>query len=484
MTTSHPHRGNVLQRRTKIVATIGPSSREPAVLEELIRAGANVFRLNFAYGDHAEHRQTFFEVRDAAAALGTSVAILADLCGPKMRVGRFSGGKITLAPRQQVTVTARDVLGGLGVIPSQYAGLANDVRPGDRILCDDGMIELRVDALAGTEVDCTVMHGGVLKDHKGLNLPGVAISAPALSEKDRDDTRFALDLGVDYLALSFVRSPQDIEDLRAVIKEAGKPTPVIAKIEKPEALDAIDEILDTADGLMVARGDLGVELAPESVPIVQQDLVTRARDKNKPVIIATQMLESMIDHPRPTRAEVSDISHAVLSGADAVMLSAETASGAYPVKAVEMMERVARQSENWQILEGTFGSFVEPAQHQPPAATLSLRASVARATAQLSRDLKVGAVVVRTLGGASAAMLSATRPIAPVVALTLDEAACRRLNLYWGVIPRHIDATEYEQPEDTARRVVQELGLAQPGQAILLLAGFATHEPAITVVYV
>jgi pyruvate kinase len=477
--TTHHSRATLLQRRTKIVATLGPASSEPEVLDELIRAGVNVFRLSLSHGEYNDHRLAYHRVRVAAAAAGDPIAVLADLCGPKMRVGRFAGGKITLAPGQHITVTTQEVLGGPGVIPTEYAGLADDVRPGDHILCDDGMIELSVDAVAGTEVDCTVVHGGTLRDRKGMNLPGVAISSPSLTDQDRADARFALDLGVDYLALSFVRRPGDVEDLRALIKEVGPPTPVIAKIEKPEALDAIDEIIDASDGLMVARGDLGVELPPEAVPIVQQDLVTRARQKNKPVIIATQMLESMVERPRPTRAEVSDVSHAVFSGADAVMLSAETASGAHPVRAVEMMDRVARQSENWQRLEGAFRSLTE--HEQAHAAPLPLRLAVARSTAQLSRDLQVRAVVVRTLEGLSAEVVSATRPAAPVVALTVDAGVCRRLNLFWGVIPRQIDAAEFEQPLGAARRIVQELGLAQPGQVILLLAGFGKQEPTITV---
>ncbi len=310
------------RRRTKIVATVGPACRDPAVLEDLLRAGVNVFRLNLSHGDHAGHRANFANIQSAAAAAGAAIAVLADLCGPKIRVGSFAGGSITLKSGQTVTVTTRDVLGEPGLIPSQYPALAEDVRPGDRILLDDGMLELHVDSVAGSDIACTVTAGGVLKDRKGMNLPGVLVSSPALTDKDRDDARFALDLGVDFLALSFVRRPSDVADLKSLIAAAGSTAPVIAKIEKPEALDAIDEILDAADGLMVARGDLGVELAPEAVPIVQHDLIERARRRHKPIIVATQMLESMVEHPRPTRAEVSDVSHAVFAGADAVMLSA------------------------------------------------------------------------------------------------------------------------------------------------------------------
>ncbi|HZY90203.1 MAG TPA: pyruvate kinase [Gemmataceae bacterium] len=467
------------RRRTKIVATVGPASREAHTLEALIRAGVDVFRLNLSHGDHAEHRTCFERVRAAAAAAGEPVAVLADLCGPKVRVGRFAGGRVTLAPGERITVTTRPVEGGPGLVPSQYAALADDVRPGDRILCDDGLIELRVESVAGTEVACVVLAGGVLKDRKGMNLPGVLVSSPALTDKDRDDARFALELGVDYLALSFVRRPEDVEDLQALVRGLGLNTPVIAKVEKPEALDALDEILEAADGLMVARGDLGVELPPEAVPIVQQDLVRRARLKGKPVIVATQMLESMVEHPRPTRAEVSDVSHAVFSGADAVMLSAETASGAYPVRAVEMMDRVARQVEGWQSLEGAFRSLTDREEERP--APLPLRLAVARSTAQLSRDLGVRAVVVRTLGGTSAAVVSSTRPAAPVLALTKDAAVSRRLSLLWGVVPRLIDPFDFEHVFGVARQTARGLGLAHQGQYILLLSGFGKGEPTLTV---
>ncbi len=467
------------RRRTKIVATIGPASRDPAVLESLLRAGVNVFRLNLSHGDHAGHRANFENIQTVSAAVGEPVAVLADLCGPKIRVGRFAGGCITLAKGQTVTVTTRNVVGEAGLIPSQYTALAEDVRCGDRILLDDGMLELHVESVAGSEIACTVTTGGILKDRKGMNLPGVLVSSPALTDKDREDAHFALDLGVDFLALSFVRHPRDVADLKALVGAAGATTPIIAKIEKPEALDAIDEILDAADGLMVARGDLGVELAPEAVPIVQHDLVQRARHCHKPIIVATQMLESMIEHPRPTRAEVSDVSHAVFAGADAVMLSAETASGAYPIKAVEMMDRVARQVEGWQWIEGAFRSITEGERERP--APLPLREAVARSTAQLSRDLRVRAVVVRTQHGTSAEVVAATRPSAPILALTMDPCVYRRMNLLWGVIPRLIDASEFAHPQEVARRHACELELADEGQTILLLAGFGGGEPMITV---
>ncbi len=479
MNQSSPQNTLMRRRRTKIVATVGPACRAPAMLEGLLRAGVNVFRLNLSHGDHDSHRADFATIQIVSAAIGEPVAVLADLCGPKIRVGCFAGGSIVLKTGQKVTVTTRNVLGGPGLIPSQYAALAEDVRPGDRILLDDGMLELHVDAVAGSDISCTVTAGGILKDRKGMNLPGVMVSSPALTDKDREDAHFALELGVDFLALSFVRRPADVTDLKALIEAAGATTPVIAKIEKPEALDAIDEILDVADGLMVARGDLGVELAPEAVPIVQQDLIERARRRHKPIIVATQMLESMVQHPRPTRAEVSDVSHAVFAGADAVMLSAETASGAYPIKAVDMMDRVARRVEGWQWIEGAFRSLTEGERELPPP--LPLREAVARSTAQLSRDLRVRAIVVRTKYGTSAEVVAATRPSAPIVALTMDPCVYRRMNLLWGVLPRRIDAAEFDRPQEAARRHVRELNLAEKGQTILLLTGFGIGEPMITV---
>lgn len=472
------------RRRTKIVATVGPASREPGIIAQLIRAGVNVFRLNFSHGTHDDHRQIYDRIRQAAADAHETVAVLADLCGPKVRVGRFPGGQIELTAGEVVTVTTRDVPGGPGLIPSQYTALALDVRPGDRILLDDGLLELRVESVQDTEIACKVLTGGVLKDRKGMNLPGVAVSSPALTERDRADAHFALELGVDFLALSFVRRPWDVMDLKQLVAQAGKRVPVIAKIEKPEAMDCLDEILAEADGLMVARGDLGVEMPPETVPIVQRELVERARRACKPVIVATQMLESMVTNPRPTRAEVSDVSTAVFGGADAVMLSAETAAGQYPVRAVEMMDRVARQVESYQWLDGAFSSIAREEAEQQHNVALPLYQAMARSTAQLSRDLQVRAVCVLTTKGASAAVVSATRPSAPVVVLTRDPAVARRMSLYWGTVARVVDAELLDVPKPAARQEVQALGLAVEGQYVLLLSGFGKGQPMLSVLRV
>ncbi|HEY7841222.1 MAG TPA: pyruvate kinase, partial [Gammaproteobacteria bacterium] len=352
------------KRRTKIVATVGPASRDPAIIGELIDAGVSVFRLNMSHGTYDFHTSVYRDIRKAAEQRALSIAILADLCGPKIRAGKFKDGQLRLKSGEEVVVTTRDIEGGPGLIPSQYRELSSDLKKGNQILLDDGLIELRVDAVRGTEVSCTVVHGGVLKDNKGINLPGVSVSAPSLTDKDRDDAIFAMELGVDFIALSFVRKPTDIMQLKELIWEQEANAAVIAKIEKPEALTEAARILDVADGIMVARGDLGVELRPEQVPVAQSQLIELARHKFKPVIVATQMLESMITSARPTRAEVTDIAHAVTLGTDAVMLSAETASGAHPVAAVKMMDRIARQTEAHLWKSGAYGA--TSGKDQPP----------------------------------------------------------------------------------------------------------------------
>lgn len=465
------------RRRTKIVATLGPASSEPAMIEKLIETGVNVFRLNFSHGDHETHRANYERVRAAADKLKEPVAVLGDLCGPKIRVGKFAGGKIELETGSTVTVTTRDVPGEPGLIPSQYDALAKDVRPGNRILLDDGLLELRVEKVTGTEIACHVVHGGVLKDKKGMNLPGVKVSAPALTEKDRRDGRFALELGVDYLALSFVRKAEEVYGLKGLLREAGCQAHVVAKIEKPEALEDIDEILEATDAIMIARGDLGVELAPETVPIAQHQLLRLARRKNRPVIVATQMLESMIERPRPTRAEVSDVSHAVFGGADAVMLSAETAAGAYPVESVKMMDYVARQVEALQFAESKFGTLVEHDDSPPP---IPLHVAIARSTAQLARDLAVRTIVVLSKTGATASMMSDARPSAPILAIATDASACRRMNLLWGVVPVQITPEEFQAPGPVACRIARDCGLAKAGQFLLMISGVSSFARGTT----
>lgn len=475
------------RRRTKIVATVGPASASPEALRDLVDAGVNVFRLNMSHGDHEGHRAVYEAVRQITWERGEKIGILADLSGPKIRVGHFEGGTTEIRTGDTVTVTTREVTGNAGLIPSQYELLHEDVEQGDRILLDDGNLELKVESVEGTEIECRVIHGGRLSDRKGMNLPGVRVSAPSLTEKDRRDSRFALELGVDFMALSFVRRASDVADLRALMNETGKSAWIIAKIEKPEALEEIESILDESDGIMVARGDLGVELPPELVPTAQSDLVDLARSMGKPVIVATQMLESMIGSPRPTRAEVSDVANAVRSGTDAVMLSAETASGRFPVLAVQMMDRVAREAESQLFGKVLFGGWSTP-ESRAEDDVMKLGHAVSRATAQLSRDLKVRAVVVFSSTGVTAQEVASARPAAPVIAASSIRETARRMTLLWGTVPILIDSERLERPHETARELVREFDLASPGDWILRVAGFSAdpekNAPTITALMV
>jgi len=468
-------------RRTKIVATIGPASQKPAMIKKLIKAGVNVFRLNMSHGDHDSHRAAFNHIRKISTELDKPIAILADLCGPKIRTGKFKGGEISLKSGSQVIVTTRDVLGEPGIIPSQYLSLADDVEPQNRILLNDGTMELKVDAVDGTEISCTVIHGGILKDHKGINLPGVEVSAPSLTDKDKEDARFALKLGVEFLALSFVRCAADIEELKQLIQDAKSDTAVIAKIEKPEALENITEILEVSDAIMVARGDLGVELRPEEVPVAQSLLINRARHTFKPVIVATQMLESMIENARPTRAEVTDISHAVTQGTDAVMLSAETAAGAHPAEAVKIMDRVIRQTEAHLWQTGAYASSGLKSQKIPP---VTIWDALANAVNDMTYELSARAVLVLSNSGRSAATLVSARPGAPVVAITNNINVYRRLALLWSVIPVLKNEAGKMNPNRLAKLVALDLGLAKKEQYVLLVRGFHSdpelNTPTIT----
>ena len=473
------------KRRTKIVATLGPSSSDEETIGRLIEAGADVLRLNMSHGDHAAHRRTFLCARKAIEAAEGTIPILADLAGPKIRVGDFEGGEIELVPGARITVTTRELPGRAGLIPSQYEALADDVSPGDPILLSDGTLELEVEDVEESEIHCVVTRGGWLKSRKGINLPRSTLSAPGLTDKDRADARFALDLGVDFLGQSFVRHGSDCETLRELVARSGHDADIIAKIERPEALTEVNAILEAADGIMVARGDLGVELPPEKVPTVQRQLIDRARRHNKPVIVATQMLESMIEHTRPTRAEVSDVSNAVMSGTDALMLAAESATGAHPVLAVEMMDRIVRHAEGYLWEESSFECFHQEPACEPP---IPFGDAVARCTAHLSQDLRVHAVVAVSQSGMSAATLSAARPAAPVVCVSSSQATCRRMALLWGSIPRHVHVNELVDAVSLARSIARELSLAKRGEYILLVRGFgaspARNTPSITLLTV
>lgn len=410
-------------RKTKIVATVGPVSSSPEMIQRLMKAGVDIFRLNFSHGENSQKLELIRTIRQVSDKLGRQVGILGDLQGPKIRTGKMAGEGMMLVKGQEVLITTDDVLGGDGIIPTIYRSLPHDVRAGSRILLDDGLLELKVLALEGEQVRCQVVTGGLLKNNKGINLPGVNVSAPCLTEKDLIDLDVALQADVDFIALSFVRTAEDIEQIKSLIASKGKDTPVVAKIEKPEALRNFKKILEATDAVMVARGDLGVEIEPEKVPIYQKKIIQACNRAGKPVITATQMLDSMIRNPRPTRAETSDVANAIIDGTDAIMLSAETASGDFPIESVETMDRIARDVENADlpVVDGKFNVLTTTAQ------------AVAESSCRTAATIKAKAIVVFTRSGGTAALISAFRPSTQIIAFTASPEIHRRLSIYWGV---------------------------------------------------
>jgi pyruvate kinase len=462
-------------RRAKIVCTLGPASLRPDVLEKLLMAGMDVARLNFSHGSHAQHTEAMSMLRTASLKVRKAVGILGDLQGPKIRTGKLVKGQVELKPGATFFITTEESVPGTEeIVSTTYPFLASDVNVGDRILLDDGLLELRVVETDKKQRVCTeVVHGGILKNHKGINLPGVALRAGALTPKDREDLLFGIKVGVDFVALSFVRQPSDLDQARAAMSEAGRQVPIIAKLEKPEAIARLDAILDKADGVMVARGDLGVELPPEEVPAIQKDIVRRANLRGLPVIVATQMLNSMITHPRPTRAEASDVANAVYDGADALMLSGETASGSFPVESVQMMDRIILAAESAARTHGKvperIGGVTFPASFPDIIAGVSCDAAKA-----------AGAVVIAafTLSGFTARLLSHYRPAVPIVAFSPNQEVRRKLSLLWGVVPRVLEPVD--GTEEMVRRVEEELlsrGLAQRGDRVVIVYGAPVGQP-------
>lgn len=452
-------------RKAKIVCTIGPASQSPEVLGRLIEAGLDAARLNFSHGTHESHGLAITTIRETAARVGRTVAIIQDLQGPRIRIGSLpaavdakAGQALTLTP----TGTA-DSDRGTGSLPVTYRDLARDVTPGARILINDGLVELAVEQVAGTAVRCRVVTGGPITSHKGLNLPGTSVSAPAVTDKDRADLRFGLAQGVDYVALSFVRGPGDIAAARQVMADCGADVPIIAKIERAEAVEDLEAILEAADGVMIARGDLGVELGPEVVPVLQKRIIHAANRKRRLVITATQMLESMTQQPRPTRAEASDVANAVFDGTDAVMLSAETAAGRYPVESVQVMDRIVRTAEGDRAL-------AQP--RDEGAGEASIPEALCSAAREAAEETGAAAIVVFSESGTSARLMSKQRPAAPIVAFTPFEPVCRRMALYWGVLP--LPMQRIAEPDVRVREVERRLTeqkLAAPGARIVILAG-------------
>jgi pyruvate kinase len=461
-------------RRAKIVGTIGPACEDVATLRSLIEAGLNVARLNFSHGTHEDHAQIYARIRRLSKELGQPVTIMQDLQGPKIRTGEIQNGQVLLKSGQKLNLTVKPVIGDGDTVSVDFPELTEVVESGGRILLDDGNLELQVTSVHPDHVETQVVLGGLLKPHKGVNLPGARIRISGLTEKDEDDLKFGLKLGIDVVAISFVQAAEDIERVRQAICEIApncNDVPIIAKLERPEALDNLHEIVHTADGLMVARGDLGVEMSPEAVPIAQKKIIESANRHSKVVITATQMLDSMIHNPRPTRAEASDVANAIFDGTDAVMLSGETASGKYPVQSVEMMNAIACQAEtnmgSWGHWHGNIST------DTPQDDTFYLT----KAARELGHDRNVAAVAVFTISGRTALLMSKSRPGIPILAFTPHESTFHRLNLYWGVIPRlvpHVD--NIDEMLRVVEQSMMETTTIQPGQQVVLICGYPVSD--------
>jgi pyruvate kinase len=453
-------------RHAKIVCTLGPASTGYAKIRELVAAGMDVARLNFSHGDHAVHRQNCLDVRQAAADLGRVVAVLGDLSGPKIRLGDLPNGGVSIPAGGSFTFVKETGVGTATAVSTTYPALADEVKVGDFVYVDDGLLQFEVTKIVTGDVHCRAVNGGVVSSRKGLNIPSGGMSAPAISAKDRADIAFAREIEVDYLAQSFVRSAADIHAAR----ELAGDLPIVAKIEKPQAIDRLFEIADAADGLMVARGDLGVEVGAEKVPLLQKHMIREANLRSKPVIVATQMLESMVTNPRPTRAEVSDVANALLDGADAVMLSAESAKGAYPVESVRTMASIVTEVEGSAIASGAFKRF------HPE--TFGFDDALARAAAETADALGLQAIAVFSASGRSVGYVSASRPQAPIYGFSPNRAVLARMALRWGVTPVAVDRVRdagklLRQAEST----LGSLGYAKVGDRIAVLLGMDVSEP-------
>jgi pyruvate kinase len=473
-----------LMRKAKIVCTIGPASAEPSILERLINCGMDVARLNFSHGTHDSHRAAIASIRAVSERLFRPVAIVQDLQGPRIRVGDLEGAGVEVMAEQRIRLVggmrrSGGQIGSQTTVPSKlveipvaYPQLALDVRPGARILIDDGLIELLVTAVSGGAVECRVKTGGRIMSHKGINVPGTTVSASTLTEKDQKDIRFGVAEGVDYMALSFVRGPEDVQTARRLVAECGGDQPIIAKIERAEAITALDSLLEEADGVMIARGDLGVEMGPEIVPILQKRIIAKANQYRRLVITATQMLESMTQHPSPTRAEASDVANAIFDGTDAVMLSAETARGQYPVESVQVMDRIVRVAESETML-----SNIDTVERSAGREHRSIPEAMCAAAASASAATQAAAIAAFSESGTTARLLSKQRPMAPIVSFTPHEPVRRRMALYWGVLPRLL--ARVQDPDDRVHAVEQRLvkeALAGSGDCVVLLSGAVTGQ--------
>ncbi len=460
--------------KTKIICTIGPASRSPELLEKLVEAGMNVARLNFSHGTLEQHAQTIMDIRAASAKLSRHVAILQDLSGPKIRTGPLAAGTVTLKEGQPFTLTSRDVPGDEREVGLTYPDLPANVRAGDVLLLADGLLELAVESTSERDIRCRVVAGGPLGSNKGINLPHRSINAPILTEKDKRDLEFGLAHGVDFIALSFVRTAHDVASVKKVIAEGGFDVPLIAKIEKFEALANIDEIIKAADGIMVARGDLGVEIPLETVPRAQKMLIAKTNAAAKPVITATQMLRSMVEHPRPTRAEVTDVANAILDGTDAIMLSEETAAGAFPVQAVKVMAKVAADVEPLFDHEGWNTKLKD-------ATRLSFEAAVAHTAVEIATDIGAAAILTCTTSGSTTRLVARYRPRQPLLAMTPHARTALRLALTFGAVPVLMpETTSAEDLENRAIGAALQNGYVKPGQPVVITAGLPFNVSGTT----
>ena len=480
LNTSHPHQTASLgsrpgTRRAKIVATLGPASSTPEMFRRLMRAGLDVARLNFSHGTHSQKADLIAMVRRIAAEEGKPICILADLQGPKIRTGKLLDGKpVQLVAGERLTIAPSETQGTAARVGTTFTTLAENLEPGSRILLSDGLIELHVVAVEGDDVVCTVINGGTLGENKGINLPGIPVKVPSLTEKDEEDLEFALAQNVDTVAVSFVRTAEDVRHVKARVAALGSDAWVIAKLEKPQAIEHLDEILEVADGIMVARGDLGVEVPPEKVPAIQKHIIRRATDYRKPVITATQMLESMIDNPRPTRAEASDVANAVYDGTDAVMLSAESAAGKYPVEAVAMMAKIVVETEAQIGLE-------EPVytQRRKRGSRLSVAETVCESMAHAAEELDVAAIAIFTETGATARLLSKYRPDAPIFAMSPFQKVVHRSMLLWGTTPLLCERfSDTDELVNMAEDILERLGHVRRHEIVGIVAGTRTRSGA------
>jgi len=459
-------------RKVKILATLGPASRSPEMIERLLRAGANAFRVNMSHGDHPTHAETIAAIRAVEKKLGLQVGVLCDLQGPKLRVGQFRDGKAVIRHSGHFTLDRDPTPGDETRVCLPHPELFGVLKKGQRLLIDDGKLRLTVIEADENRILCSAEVGGVISDRKGVNVPDAVVPVPALTEKDRRDLAFALDQGADWIALSFVQRPEDVAEARKLM--GGSQTALMAKIEKPAAIHRLDEIIELADGIMVARGDLGVELNPEEVPPLQKRIVAATRRSGKPVVVATQMLESMIESPAPTRAEVSDVANAVYDGADAVMLSAETASGAWPVEAVTIMHRIAAQVE----ADSAYHDRIHFTQVRPDATTAD---ALAQASASIAQTVAVSGIIVFTGSGSTARRVARERPAVPVLVLTPSQRIARRLALLWGTSAVHTrDIGSFEEMIAKGKRMALRQGFGTAGSKLVALAGVPFGTPGST----